>query len=781
MARRPTRPLMAGCMLYLAMLVVLFLLSGSFVLQIILCGSLVLLFGGLAWLVGCKRFSVPDFLPSRTFCIGAVISVVLAFVGVTSVMKDMHMLQTDEPVSAEASGVVERIYWAGDSGAAFLLDLDTINGKRVGGKIFVESTGSAYYANEGEEVTCQVVFGDEEQAAEYAENRLYAFPDGIYAYTTVASPITVHGTRFSFRVICGSISAWCRQQLYRYLPEDTASLCISILLGDKSVLSPQVKRDFRRVGVSHVLAVSGLHLSVMCSGLLGVLQSMRVIPKRRYVIALVLIVLYMGMTGFSPSVMRAGVMWMIACIAQLWHARSDALTSLFVSAACICVAAPYAVFDVGLMLSVSATLGLILLMKPLSIWMRSLQVLWTPYGSVFRSVLELIATTTAATIFTMPIMLAVYGELSLVAPLSNLLIHIPIAVLLYTAPIFLLLSLCVFIPPVNVLLGWISGILVGDAALIEDVTAALSRIPHVIIGVRYVFAAVLLVGFLAVFCYLYLRYRNILVAYSVYAAFLAALLICLQINAHLTRDEVALTYSVYRKNDIVTITTEGRGMLIDASDGSYTSAEQGWNQLAEQNITELDVLVLTHYHTRHASTLTRLAQNTVIRTLVLPEPLDDDEKQLCSVLSDIASNAGIMTRICRRGEEDIVFGRTRLSLFPSEYLTRSTQPLIGYRLTAGDDTVLYLGGAAFEAEDDTSYSGKRSFWLTDTELLMLGIHGPLYKQEVDFSRETPLRAIICANNEIGSLLTQAARSSAMGIWSISDTGSIRVVLDGGES
>lgn len=781
MARGPMRPLMTGCMLYLVMLVVLFLLSGSFVMQIVLSGSLMLLLAVTAWLVGDKRFSLPGFLPSRRFCIGAAVSVLLAFAGVTAVMNDVHALQTDVPVSAEVTGVVERIYWASDSGAAFLLDLDTVNGKRVGGKVFVESTGNAYYANEGEGISCQIMFGDEEQAAEYEENRLYAFPDGIYAYTTVTSPITFHGTRFSFRVFCDGISAWCRQQLYRYLPEEAAELCISILLGDKSVLSPQIKRDFRRIGVSHVLAVSGLHLSVLCSGLLGLLQSMQMVPKRRYVITLVSVVLYMGITGFSPSVMRAGMMWIIACIAQLCHERADALTSLFLSAACICLAAPHAVFDVGLMLSVSASMGLILLMKPLSVWLQQLQFLRTPHGKILRSVLELTATTTAATVFTMPITLVVFGELSLVAPLSNLLIHIPIAVLLYTAPIFLLMSLAAFLPPCRVILGFLSGVLAGDTALIEDVTAALSRLPHVIIGVRYVFVAVVLIVFLAVFVYLYLRYRNILWAYPVYAAFLAVLLICLQVHAYLTRDEAVLTYSVYRKNDIVTVTTEGRGMLIDASDGSYTSAERGWEQLSEQNITELDVLVLTHYHTRHSSTLTKLAQNTVIRTLVLPDPISDEEKHLCSVLSDIASNAGIATRICRRGEEDMVFGQIRLSLLPSEYLTRSSQPLIGYRMTAGDDTVLYLGGAAFEAKEDTPYSSQRASGLLNTDILMLGIHGPLYKQDIDFTPQTPLRAVICADHEIRSLLAEAVRSSVGGVWTISDDGPVRMVLGCGES
>lgn len=774
------RPLMTGCILYLALLAVLFLLSGSFVIQVILCAGLILLFVLAACIKRQKCRPWSAYLPSRAFSIGAAVCVVLALTGVRSVYGNMRALQTDIPVTAEVTGVVERIYWANDSSASFLIDLDTVNGKRVHGKIGVDCTGNSYYAKEGSVICCQVIFGDEDRNTEYAENRAYAFPDGIYAYTTAASPITVLGERVSFRTLCDSISEWCRYQLYRFLPEDAAELCISILLGDKSVLSPQIKRDFRRVGISHVLAVSGLHLSILCSGLLGLLQSVRLVPKRRYAVVLLFIILYMGITGFSPSVMRAGMMWILSCIAQMWHARTDALTSLFFSAACICAVAPHAVFDVGLMLSVCATFGLIVLMRPLSVWLNGFGVLKTPLGRVLRSVIELTATTTAAAVFTMPIILAVFKEISLIAPLSNLLLHIPVAVLLYLTPILLLLSLIPSVPPIGLLRGFLAGVLSGDAALIEDVTAWLSRLPHVLIGVRYVFAAVILLSFFALFGVLYVRCRNILLVYPVYAAFLITLLLSLQIHAYMTREDVTLTYSVLRKNDVVTIVHDGRGMLIDASDGSYTVAKHGWEQLSEQNMTELDVLVLTHYHTRHISALSKLVQNTVIRTVVLPYPLTEEETHLSAVLSDIAEHGGCRTRICRRGEEDMLFGDVRLSLFPAEYLQRSTQPLMGYRISCGEDTVLYLGGAAFEAADGTPFSEQRQSALKETDFLLLGVHGPLYKQDIACSVPAALRAVITANAEIGALLTHDIRAAAKTVMNASEHAYVRIVLRGAE-
>ena len=218
-------------------------------------------------------------------------------------------------------------------------------------------------------------------------------------------------------------------------------MCISILLGDKSVLSAEVKRDFRRVGVSHILAVSGLHLSVLNWGLLFVMKKGGVPFRARYLIMRLLILVYMGVTGFTPSVTRAGVMWMLICLAELLHRDTDPLISLFAAAALLCFVNPHAVFDIGFLLSLSATFGLIVLMQPLNVWLKGHAIFRKRCMHPIRAAITVLATTFAASAFTAPITLLVFGEISTLAPIANFLLHIPVAVLLYCTPIFLLLSL----------------------------------------------------------------------------------------------------------------------------------------------------------------------------------------------------------------------------------------------------------------------------------------------------------------------------------------------------
>lgn len=774
---KPRRPWMTGCILYLVMLAALFLLSDFWILQGLLAALVVIGLVVCACLNGGEHIRLPGLLSVRKFCIGALIPVLLAVFGVVHTLWDYRALHVETETSVLVAGVVERVYYATDSGASFLLDLHTVDGKRSGGKIRIDSSGHALYANIGEKIACTVRLGQEEQLADYDENIQYAFPDGIFAYAEAVDTITMQGSRMTFRSLCADIAAWCRQQLYRYLPEDAAELCISILLGEKSVLPAALKRDFRRVGVSHMLAVSGMHFSILINGLLMAMRRIGIRFRLRYSAALVFIVFYMGVTGCAPSVMRAGLVWMLSCIAELIYAKTDALTSLFTAAAVLCILSPYAVFDIGFLLSVSASLGLILLMPPLNQRLNATSLMRWRMLRPIRTVILVMATTFSATIFTTPITLLVFGEISTMAPLANLLLHIPIVVLMYGVPALLVLSLIAFVPPVGILLHFLSGVLSGASALTADITGWLSRLPYALVGVRYPFVPVLLCVFFLLFLFLYRKRRTILWVYPIYAVFLIALFIAVQIHAFTVRGDVTLTYSPNEKNDNVSVVTDGRGMLIDASDGSWSNMKRAWEQLSAQNLTSLDACVLTHYHNRHTSQLAKLAQNVVLDTVVLPYPETDEEDLICAALQDIAASYGMTVRMYTRGEDDIVFGDAVLRLFPMERLSRSVQPVLGWRMTAHGQTAVYLGGAAFETSDGGAYATERDAALTESDYLLLGIHGPLYKSGIPaIEKIIPEHcAVIAANSEIRSFLGDVSEITT--VYSAEQHGSVRAVLE----
>ncbi|MDE6659706.1 MAG: ComEC/Rec2 family competence protein, partial [Eubacterium sp.] len=141
-------------------------------------------------------------------------------------------------------------------------------------------------------------------------------------------------------------------------PEE--SIVIALLIGDKSEISSQINDNFKYSGVSHLMAVSGLHLAVFCGAVSLLLKKLRIPKIPQIIISLFCVFLYMGLAGFSKSVLRAGIMMIVLLSGRLFNERSDALNSLGLAVFLICLN-PYAVTDAGALLTVTAVLGLIII------------------------------------------------------------------------------------------------------------------------------------------------------------------------------------------------------------------------------------------------------------------------------------------------------------------------------------------------------------------------------------------------------------------------------------
>ena len=142
--------------------------------------------------------------------------------------------------------------------------------------------------------------------------------------------------------------------------EDTAALLCAGLLGEKNMLQSQLKLDFQRIGISHILAISGMHLAILVGLLEFLLSALRVGRRTRIVLECIFTLAYMALTGFPLSVCRAGIMLIISSILYLISGCKDSITSLFVALLLIIIYSPYSALDIGLWLSVLATLGILI-------------------------------------------------------------------------------------------------------------------------------------------------------------------------------------------------------------------------------------------------------------------------------------------------------------------------------------------------------------------------------------------------------------------------------------
>ncbi len=203
--------------------------------------------------------------------------------------------------------------------------------------------------------------------------------------------------------------------------EDVQDVMAGMAFGFKSGIPVEITRMFRGLGVSHLLAVSGLHTALIAQALLALLRFLRVPRRAAPLLTAGFVLLFVALTGFTPSAVRAGVMSIVLLLGLSIGREPDSLNSLGLALLVITLPNPYAVCDVGLLLSAAATFGILVLYPPMK---RAAADRLREQGG-FRALLArpvgAVTVTLAATLPTLPVLLLNFGTLSLISPLSNLL------------------------------------------------------------------------------------------------------------------------------------------------------------------------------------------------------------------------------------------------------------------------------------------------------------------------------------------------------------------------
>lgn len=257
------------------------------------------------------------------------------------------------------------------------------------------------------------------------------------------------------------------QQSASTFDDDTYGVVAAMTLGDKSALSKDLKETYSITGASHILALSGLHLSIIYFVLSLVLV------RRRWFVAgqLAVVVAIWGfafLVGMMPSVVRAATMMTVYALVAMLYRQRVSLNTLSIAAFVMLLANPMVLYDAGFQMSFAAVLGIIVFYEPFfhflltPRWMRRRIVRWLT---------SLVCTSLAAQLTTAPLVAFYFGRFSCYFLLTNL-VAIPLAtVIIYGALALLLLS---SVPVVGAWLGW--GVF-SAATLLNSILGAMARWP----------------------------------------------------------------------------------------------------------------------------------------------------------------------------------------------------------------------------------------------------------------------------------------------------------------
>lgn len=247
--------------------------------------------------------------------------------------------------------------------------------------------------------------------------------------------------QFSLYSIAVNIRKAMKSSLNSLLPQNTSSLCKAVLLGDKKALSADIKADFSKTGTSFLIVVSGMHLAIIVGFVLFLLKN---IIKNRYALASVILGIvfcFMAVTGFTPSVVRSGIMLILTYCSNAVFRRTDGLNSLGAAAIVLTLFNPFAVGDIGMLLSFSATAGIILWARKIEIYLsRKLNLIGK--HKLIRGALNLISVSVSASLWIIPITTIAFHRVSPFVVLTSFFAEPIVSVVLICAMLASLLYLC---------------------------------------------------------------------------------------------------------------------------------------------------------------------------------------------------------------------------------------------------------------------------------------------------------------------------------------------------
>ena len=258
-----------------------------------------------------------------------------------------------------------------------------------------------------------------------------------------------------------SISLKAKEKIETIFDEKRASILKGLLLGQTGDIEDEVKENFQISNISHVLAISGMHISYIILGLQIMLKK-TMGNKHTKIMTIFILIMYAFITGFSPSMVRAVVMGVITIGSGLVYRKSDVWNSIAISLLGILWYNPFLILNVGLQLSYLGTIGIILFQPTI------LRIFHTKSskknGKMIQKGKEVIAVSLSAQVMILPILLYHFNTMGIYFLVTNLLVSLVIGCIIILGFFCILLSfVCSFIAnflviPLGIALDFLNGI-----------------------------------------------------------------------------------------------------------------------------------------------------------------------------------------------------------------------------------------------------------------------------------------------------------------------------------
>lgn len=504
-----------------------------------------------------------------------------------------------------------------------------------------------------------------------------------------------------------------RGSIVRVFPEDVQEIMLALLIGDTHGVYEDVELDnaLSVTGVAHVVSVSGMHLGFLYSALSALLGR-----RRAFFVGVPVLVLFTFMAGCSSAIVRACVMLVLSMLGTVLRRDYDPLAGLAMALLLLLAENPVSVASVSLQLSFASMLGLILITPRLNRWFnRRFRGAKGRVKGICRTAWSAFSASLGATVFTAPVVAVIFGYVSLLSPLANLLTLWAVS-LAFTLG-FAAAALGLIYAPLGIACAWLAA---WPARYFVWCISLLARIPYAAVYTADGGVVWWLLFTYAVFIAAIVMRRRRGLRLAVPALCSAAVLAAVLISSSLrTADERSVTVLDVGQGQSIALLSGESAVVVDCGGmGSWDDAgDVASEYLLGRGRYGIDALVLTHLHSDHADGAARLLTRVKVGTLYMPEGTDDSDGEL----------AGILEAAARRGTDVVEISEDTAVSLPGLELSLTAPQDTGdenerglvVRASIGEYDTVITGDVGAPTERLLAEEGK----LPPSELLIAGHHG----------------------------------------------------------
>ena len=559
--------------------------------------------------------------------------------------------------------------------------------------------------------------------------------NGIYLYAYQVGDVKATAgddTKLAFAGV--KLRRVIRETLEEAFPEDTLGFACALLLGDSSLLEYETDTAFAVSGIRHIIAVSGLHISILFTLLYTAAGKNRTLTA---LLGIPVLLLFAAVAGFTPSVTRACVMQVLMILAMLVKADYDGPTALAFAVFMMLLVNPMAVTSVSLQLSTLCVMGIFLFSGKIHSYLLRKSPFGPGKGKSFKDkcvrwAAGSVSVSLSTMILTTPLCAFYFDTVSLVGILTNLLTLWVVSFIFYGI-------ILVF------LLYWLSPVLAGVVAVlvslpikyVELVAKLLSRIPFAAVYTYSIYIVIWLVfAYLLLFAFMILKKKHPLVLLSGVAVSLA---ICIAASCLEPRmDDFRVTVLDVGQGQCILLQSRGRNYMVDCGAPSgEIAADKAAKTLLSQGITKLDGLILTHFDSDHAGGAQMLLTRIPAEVVYLPEGEGDTD-----VASQIKEQAGDSVHIVRK-MQTLEFSDVTITLIPGEENVSENESSMCVLFQPQKYDILITG--------DRGITGERTLLtqiqLPELELLIAGHHGAQNATGLELLMQTKPKEVVISVGE----------------------------------